>query len=142
MAKKVIKTKAKKDEKKDTVEKGKVGRPKLADEQTKRETMFVCLFILAVMSVVFILGFKILTIDSNPKYMVGTIYNTHANSCIIENEKIDCGPGIAQMKYRYDDGEFTLLTRSDKNIIVDIDKKGSLEYCYKTNSSDFKCNKK
>lgn len=41
-------------------EKSKVGRPKLADNKTKKESIFVCLFVFIIISVVAIIGYNII----------------------------------------------------------------------------------
>jgi flagellar basal body-associated protein FliL len=124
---------------KSNMEKNKVGRPKLADSKTKKESIFVCLFVLVVIVVVAIIGYNILTIDFNPKYTVGTIYNNHVNSCVIESNKIDCGPNVTYMKYKLDDDKYVEITKQDKSIEVKLDKYSKISVCYKTDTTDLTC---
>lgn len=123
-------------------EKAKVGRPKLADLKTKKESIFVCIFILIVSIVIIILGYNILTIDFNPKYMVGTVYNDHVNSCIIEKNIIDCGPNVNFMKYKIDDGSYVEMYKKDESINNKVSDYKILEVCYTTRKTDLKCIKK
>lgn len=122
-------------------EKNKVGRPKLADSKTKKESIFICIFTIVVITIVAILGYNILTIDFNPKYNVGSIYNTHVSSCIIEDKKIDCGPNVTYMKYKLDNEGWIEVSKQDKSIEVALDNNKKVEFCYKTDKTDIKCNK-
>ncbi len=122
-------------------EKNKVGRPKLADSKMKKESLWVCLFVFVIMMIVSVIGFKILTIDFNPRYVVGTIYNDHVNSCVIRNNKIDCGPNVTYMKYEIDDNKYVELTKQDESIKVDLDNSNDVKVCYKTDKTNLKCNK-
>lgn len=122
-------------------EKNKVGRPRLADSKTKRESILVSLFVFVVITIVAILGYNILTIDFNPKYTVGTIYNDHVNSCIIKNEKIDCGPNVTYMKYKIDNNDYVEVNKENESIKIKLNKYNKIKVCYKTNKTDLKCNK-
>lgn len=122
-------------------EKNKVGRPRLADSKTKRESILVSLFVFVVITIVAILGYNILTIDFNPKYTVGTIYNDHVNSCIIKNEKIDCGPNVTYMKYKTDNNDYVEFNKESESIKIKLNKYNKIKVCYKTNKTDLKCNK-
>lgn len=122
-------------------EKNKVGRPRLADSKTKRESILVSLFVFVVITIVAILGYNILTIDFNPKYTVGTIYNDHVNSCIIKNEKIDCGPNVTYMKYKIDNNDYVEVNKKNESIKIKLNKYNKIKVCYKTNKTDLKCNK-
>lgn len=122
-------------------EKKKVGRPKLADSKMKKESIYMCIFAFVVMTIVAIIGFNILTIEFNPKYTVGTIYNNHVNSCIIEENKIDCGPAVTYMKYKLDNKEYVEVTKQDKSIEIELDKYKKINFCYKTDKTDLRCNK-
>ena len=110
-------------------EKNPVGRPKLADSKTKKESLLVGLFVLAIITIVGVIGYNIIMMDFNPKYNVGTVYNDHIKSCVVKNKKIDCGPLVTNMKYKLDDNSYVELTKEDKSIDV----------CYKTKDTDFKC---
>ena len=101
-------------------EKNPVGRPKLADSKTKKESLLVGLFVLAIITIVGIIGYNIIMMDFNPKYNVGTVYNDHIKSCVVKNKKIDCGPLVTNMKYKLDDNSYVELTKEDKSIKVDI----------------------
>ncbi len=122
-------------------EKNKVGRPRLADSKTKRESILVSLFVFVVITIVAILGYNILTIDFNPKYTVGIIYNDHVNSCIIKNEKIDCGPNVTYMKYKIDNNDYIEVNKENESIKIKLNKYNKIKVCYKTNKADLKCNK-
>lgn len=119
----------------------KVGRPKLADVKTKKESIFVCIFVIVITLIVAALGYGILTINISPKYNVGTIYNTHVNSCVIENKKIDCGPNVTYMKYKINDGDYVELKKENGSIEVKLDNYKTIDFCYKTNQTDLRCNK-
>ena len=69
-------------------EKNKVGRPRLADSKTKKESLLVGLFVLVVIAIVGVIGYNIIMMDFNPKYSVGTVYNDHIRSCVVKNKKI------------------------------------------------------
>lgn len=118
--------------------KNKVGRPKLADKKIIKESLLVCLFLVVTICAIGYFGFKILTINSNPKYYVGTVYNTHVNSCLLEDDKIDCGPGVTYLKYKTE-GTLKEVNKEYDSIKVDLDGKKATEICYKTNSSELKC---
>lgn len=120
-------------------EKPKVGRPKLADAKTKRESLLVCLFVLIITVMVSVIGYKMLMIDFNPKYLVGTVYNKNVNSCVNENNKIDCGPNVTYLKYKLSDGKYVEVNKQYENIKVDLENNKILELCYKTNTVDVKC---
>lgn len=120
-------------------EKNKVGRPRLADSKTKKESIFVGLFVLIVITIVGVIGYNIIMMDFNPKYNVGTIYNDHIKSCVVKNKKIDCGPLVTNMKYKLDDNSYVELTKEDKSIKVDVKNYKSIDVCYKTKDTDYKC---
>ncbi len=122
-------------------EKAKVGRPKLADSKTKKESLFICLFVLVIAVIVAIIGYKTLMIDFNPRYAVGTVYNKNVNSCIIENNKIKCGSNVTYMKYKTNNDDYIELNKQEKNIEVDIKNANDVQVCYKTNTTEIKCNK-
>lgn len=122
-------------------EKSKVGRPRLADSKTKKESIFVCAFVFAIALIVAALGYGILTINLNPKYNVGTVYNTHVNSCVVENKTIDCGPNVTYMKYKTDDSDYTIVTKENDSIKVKLDGYKTIDFCYKTDKADLRCNK-
>ena len=103
-------------------EKNKVGRPRLADSKTKKESIFVGLFVLVVIAIVGVIGYNIIMMDFNPKYSVGTVYNDHIRSCVVKNKKIDCG-----------------LAKEDESIKVDVKNYKSIDVCYKTKDTDYKC---
>lgn len=58
--------------------KKKVGRPKLADAKTKKESLLVSLFVLVIIFIFMVIGYKVLTIDFDSRYIVNT-NNTHEN---------------------------------------------------------------
>ncbi len=120
-------------------EKNPVGRPKLADLKTKKESLLVGLFVLAIITIVGVIGYNIIMMDFNPKYNVGTVYNDHIKSCVVKNKKIDCGPLVTNMKYKLDDNSYVELTKEDKSIKVDVKNYKSIDVCYKTKDTDFKC---
>lgn len=122
-------------------EKKKVGRPKLADSKTKKESIFVSLFVFVVIIIVAILGFNILTIGFNPKYAVASVHNNHVNSCVVEDNKIDCGPNVTYVKYKIGSGSYTELTKQEKSIEIPLKNEKDVEVCYKTNNMDLRCNK-
>lgn len=117
----------------------KVGRPKLADDKLKKESWIVSISVLCVAIIIAIISYKILTIDFNPKYMVGTIYNTHVNSCIIDNKKIDCGPEVIYLKYKIDDNEYIEINKEYESINVLLKDYKKLSYCYKTKKNELTC---
>lgn len=120
-------------------EKNKVGRPRLADSKTKKESIFVGLFVLVVIAIVGVIGYNIIMMDFNPKYSVGTVYNDHIRSCVVKNKKIDCGPLVTNMKYKLDDNSYVELAKEDESIKVDVKKYKSIDVCYKTKDTDYKC---
>lgn len=120
-------------------EKNKVGRPRLADSKTKKESIFVGLFVLIVITIVGVIGYNIIMMDFNPKYNVGTIYNDHIKSCVVKNKKIDCGPLVTNMKYKLDDNSYVELVKEDESIKVDVKNYKSIDVCYKTKDTDYKC---
>lgn len=122
-------------------EKAKVGRPKLADEKLKRESIIVCVFVLIVVIIIGILAYKTLTIDYDPRYMVGTVYNDHVNACVIKDKTIDCGPNVSYLKYRIGNGEYQEVTKTDTVIKVSVKDVKNVDYCYKTSDGQMKCKK-
>lgn len=120
-------------------EKNKVGRPRLADSKTKKESIFVGLFVFVVIAIVGVIGYNIIMMDFNPKYSVGTVYNYHIRSCVVKNKKIDCGPLVTNMKYKLDDNSYVELAKEDESIKVDVKKYKSIDVCYKTKDTDYKC---
>ena len=120
-------------------EKRKVGRPKLADSKLKKESLLVSIGMLVSVTIATLLGIGVLRVEFDPKYTVGTIYNTHVNSCVIENHKISCGPAVIYMKYKVDNGAYTELRKQDKSIKVNLKKFTNIKYCYKTNRSKMVC---
>lgn len=119
--------------------KNKVGRPKLADDKLKRESLIVSVSILLVCTIISVIAYKIITIDFDPKYAVGTIYNTHVTSCIINNNLIDCGPSVTYLKYKIDDNNYIEVNKDYNSIKVSLDNYKKLKYCYKTNKTDLIC---
>ena len=122
-------------------EKNKVGRPKLADDKTKKESLFVCLFVFIVTIIVAVLGYNILTINFNSNDLVGTVYNDHVNSCVVKDGMIDCGPNVTYMKYKLDDQKEVELSKEDESIEVKLGKYKKINVCYKTDKTDLVCNK-
>ena len=120
-------------------EKNKVGRPRLADSKTKKESLLVGLFVLAIITIVGVIGYNIIMMEFNPKYNVGTIYNDHIKSCVVKNKKIDCGPLVTNMKYKLDDNSYVELAKEDESIKVDVKNYKSIDVCYKTKDTDYKC---
>lgn len=119
--------------------KNKVGRPKLADSKLKRESLIVSLSVLFVCVIISAIAYKIITIDFDPKYAVGTIYNTHPTSCIVNNNMIDCGPSVTYLKYKIDDNDYIEVNKDYKSIKVTLNNYKKLKYCYKTNNTDLIC---
>lgn len=117
-------------------EEKKVGRPKLADNKLKKESILVCVFMFVTISIFAFIGFNILTIGFNPKYLVGTVYNDHVNSCKIYDKKIDCGPNVSYMKYLDSDNNYKEITKENKSINVKIDNASKVKVCYKINNDD------
>lgn len=124
------------------IKKGKVGRPKLADLKTKKESIFVSIYVLAITFIFSIIGYNVLTIDFNPKYMVGTVYNEHINSCIINNKSIDCGPNVIYMEYSVDGKEKNVVQKENESIKVKIDDYKKIKICYNTKNTKLECKKK
>ncbi len=122
-------------------EKNKVGRPKLADSKTKIESILICVFVLVIIAIVVLLEYNILTIDFNPQYTVGKIYNDHVNSCVVENGKINCGPNVTYMKYKIDNKDYVEVNKENDSIEVKLDKYNKINVCYKTMQTDLICNK-
>lgn len=121
--------------------KNKVGRPKLADKDLKKESIIVSVVVLVILVVIGILGFNVLTINYNPKYSVGNVYNPYVNSCVVNDNKINCGPNVTYMKYKLDDNEYIEVNKEEKNISVELSKYQNIKICYKTNNTDLRCNK-
>lgn len=124
---------------KNNKEKPKVGRPKLADNKTKKESLFICFFVLVIIGIVAVLGYNILTIDFNPKYNSASVYNKNIASCVIEENNIKCGPRVTNMKYKINDGDYTEVTKEKENIKVALPSYKKIKICYKTNDTEFKC---
>lgn len=122
-------------------QKNKVGRPRLADKKLKNESIIVSLIVLVLLVIIAVIGFNILTINYNPKYSVGTIYNTHVNSCVVENNQIKCGPNVTYMKYKLDDGEYEEFNKTNSSITVKLSNYKKINVCYKTDKIDLRCNK-
>ncbi len=123
-------------------EKAKVGRPKLADEKTKKESIIMCLFVFVVVAIIAVIGYNVLTIDFNPKYTVGTVYNNHINSCVLSKNTIDCGSNVIYVEYKTDNSDKISVNKEDKSIEINVDDYKKINVCYKTNTSDLKCIKK
>ncbi len=121
--------------------KNKVGRPKKADKKLKKESIIVSIVILLILTVIGILGFNVLTINYNPKYVVGNVYNANVNSCMVQDNKIVCGPNVTYMKYKLDNEKYIEINKEDKNISVKLSKYNNIKICYKTNNTDLRCNK-
>lgn len=117
-------------------EQRKVGRPKLADDKLKRESIIVCLFMFVTVSIFAFIGYSILTISFNPKYLVGTVYNDHINTCKISKREIDCGPNVSYIKYTTDGNTYKELTKGDKSIKVKLSNAGNVKVCYKISNNE------
>lgn len=124
------------------IKKGKVGRPRLADLKTKRESILVCAYVLIITFIVSIIGYKVLTIDLDPKYMVGTVYNDHVNFCVLKNNEIDCGPNVIYMEYSLDDNKKSEVQKKDCSIKVNVGNYKTIKICYNTNNTKLECEKK
>ncbi len=122
------------------IEKNKVGRPKLADKKLKKESIIVVSVVILLMIVTFYCGFKILTFNFDVKNTVGTVYNNHINSCIIENDKIDCGPNVVKLKYKINKDDYKEIEKEDSSIKVKIEKSINRKFCYQVKDSEYKCN--
>lgn len=121
-------------------EKNKVGRPKLADNKLKKESILICAFVIVTLAIFAFLGFNIITISFNSKYLVGTVYNDHVNTCKIENDKIDCGPNVTYMKYSTDGKNYKEVVKEDNSINVKVDNAHNVKVCYKKNNDNDKLN--
>lgn len=121
-------------------EKNKVGRPKLADDKTKKESLFVCLFVFIVTIIVAVLGYNIFMICFNSDDLVSTVYNDHVNSCVLKNDMIDCGPNVTYMKYKLDNQKEVELSKKDESIEVKIGKYNKINVCFKTDKTNLVCN--
>ena len=122
------------------IEKNKVGRPKLADKKLKKESIIVVSVVILLMIVTFYCGFKILTFNFDVKNTVGTVFNNHINSCIIENDKIDCGPNVVKLKYKINKDDYKEIEKEDSSIKVKIEKSINRKFCYQVKDSEYKCN--
>lgn len=122
--------------------KGKVGRPRLADLKTKRESILVCAYVLIITFIISIIGYNVLMIDFNPKYMVGTIYNDHVNFCVLKDSKIDCGPNVVYMEYSLDNNKKNKVQKEDYSIKVNVGDYKTIKICYNTNNTKLECEKK
>lgn len=120
--------------------KNRVGRPKLADKNLKKESVIVTVIVLIMLGIIMLLSYNILSINFNPKLNLATAYNSHVNSCVIENDKISCGSNVSYMKYQINDKEFINITKEDENISVKIPVYDSIKVCYKTDRLDWTCN--
>ena len=118
----------------------KVGRPKLADSKLKKESLIVSLIVITLIVIVGLIGFQILTID-NPKDLSGTVYNSHVNSCILENDVINCGPNVVYLKYKVDNNDYVEIEKKKNNIRKIISSYNKVTMCYKTNNSELICTK-
>ncbi len=122
------------------IEKNKVGRPKLADKKLKKESIIVVSVVILLMMVTFYCGFKILTFNFDVKKTVGTVYNDHVNSCVIKNNKIDCGPNVVKLKYKINENDYKEIEKEYSSIKVKIEKNINRKFCYQVKDSDYKCN--
>lgn len=120
-------------------QKNPVGRPKLADSKTKKESLLICLFVLVVIVIVGIIGYNTLAINFDPKYNVANVYNSNVNKCSVENDKITCGNNVTYMKYKLNKGDYKEISKEDVNISVSVDENDLDNVCYKTNTTDLKC---
>lgn len=121
--------------------KNKVGRPRLADDRLKFESIIVCLFVIVMCIALAFVSFKILSIDFNTNRLSGSIINDHINSCILDNNKIDCGPNVTYLKYKVNDGKYIKIEKDNKPINVIINKSDKISFCYKTNNTNLICDK-
>lgn len=121
--------------------KNKVGRPRLADDRLKFESIIVCLFVIVMCIALAFVSFKILSIDFNTNKLSGSIINDHINSCILDNNKIDCGPNVTYLKYKVNDGKYIKIEKDNKPINVIINKSDKISFCYKTNNTNLICDK-
>ena len=124
---------------KKSVTKNKVGRPKLADSKTKKESIFICIFVLIIIGIVAILGYNILTIDFNPKYNVASVYNKNIGSCTINENKIECGPRVTNIKYKIDDNQYVEVSKETSNIEINLPSYKKINLCYKTKNTNYNC---
>ena len=46
---------------------------------------------------------------------------------------------LLNMKYKLDDNSYVELTKEDKSIKVDVKNYKSIDVCYKTKDTDYKC---
>lgn len=124
------------------MKKNKVGRPRLADEKTKKESFLLGLFVLIIIIIVGVIEFKAIMMEFSSKYSAGTLYNDHIKSCIIKDENIDCGPLVTNMKYKIDNNNYVEIEKEEKNIKINLKGKKyyKLEICSKT-SEDYSCHK-
>ena len=121
--------------------KNKVGRPRLADDRLKFESIIVCLFVIVMCIALAFVSFKILSIDFNTNKLSGSIINDHINSCILDNNKIDCGPNVTYLKYKVNDGKYIKIEKDNKPINVIINKSDKISFCFKTNNTNLICDK-
>lgn len=121
--------------------KNKVGRPKLADDKLKFESILVCIFIIVMCIAIAFASFKVLSIEFVTENLSGSILNDHINSCIINNNKIDCGPNVSYLKYKTGANEYKEVYKEEKPIQVSVDGGDKIDYCYKTEKTNLICNK-
>ena len=121
--------------------KNKVGRPKLADDKLKFESIIVCIFIIVMCIAITFASFKILSIQFGTKDLQGSILNDHINSCVISGNSLDCGPNVIYLKYSINNSDYKEVYKEDKPINVVINNQEIINYCYKTSKTDLICNK-
>lgn len=120
--------------------KNKVGRPKLADKKLIKESVIVSIIIIIMLGIISFVTYRMLAI-SNMKSLKGTIYNSHVNSCILENDVINCGPNVIYLKYKIDNNDYVEIEKKKNNIYKKIGSYNSVNMCYKTNNSELVCTK-
>ena len=120
--------------------KNKVGRPKLADKSLKKESIIVVALVLVILVAIIYLSYNILFASYNPNINLATAYNSHVNSCVIENDRIVCGSNVLYMKYKINEDKFINIKKQEENISVKVPPYDNIKFCYKTDNINWRCN--
>ncbi len=118
----------------------KVGRPRLADKKTIKESLFVCLFIIVVLVIIFILGFNTIKLDLEfSSASLYNVYNNDVNLCKINKTKVNCGGNVTYVKYKTNDNSYKEIYKNRSNISFDAESYDNIKVCFKSIKDNLKC---
>ena len=122
-------------------EKRKVGRPKLADNKLKKESIIVSSIISIMVVVIVLLASSILFRNVKFEDISGSVIRKNTDYCEVEDGSIICGPSVTKLTYKVDNNEEVEVSKDINSINVKVGNYNKLTYCYTSSDKSEVCYK-